>query len=64
MYYVCLFVCDIGKHTRMYQNKIAQDITENNNKKKIKNNYYYFILITADDDGDAFSALHIAGLKQ
>jgi len=31
-----LFVCDKGKHNRMYQNKIARDITENNNN----NNYY------------------------
>jgi hypothetical protein len=44
----------------MYQNKIARDITENNNN----NNYYYLIMITAGDDGDEFSALHNAGLKQ
>jgi hypothetical protein len=35
-----LFVCDIGKHNRMYQNKLAQDITENNNNNN--NNYYYY----------------------
>jgi len=58
-----LFVCDIGKHNRMYHNKTAQDITEKNNNNNYYY-YYYFIMIMADDDGDAFRALNNAGIKQ
>jgi len=41
-----LIVCDIGKHNRMYQNKIAQDITKNNN-----NNNNLLLLLFYYDNG-------------